>query len=624
MCRKSLFGSESSRTAILTVVSAVSLVLSFGTWLSDILPVDPAWIAILFSGIPIVYGATKALIQDHDIKADMLVSLALIASICIKEYFAAGEVAVIMQIGTLLEDFTSGQARKGIEKLVKLTPQQARIKKDGKEIIIPAEQVAAGDVIIVLAGEIIPADGTITSGETSVDQSAMTGESIPVEKKTGDSIMSGTVNQFGTFEMTADKACTDSSFQRIIRLAQDADANRAPIVSTADKWATWMVIVAVCISILTFIFTRQIVRSVTVLVVFCPCAFVLATPTAVAAGIADAARYGILIRSGDALERLSRIRYAAFDKTGTLTKGMPEVTDIITLSPSYTAEQLVALTAAAEQKSEHPLGKAVAAYCRTNGIAVPDAQDFRMEAGLGIHAAVNGHSICAGKRNMVIKDSRPVSNDVNQIISRLAEKDGTTIYISADGELAGVIILSDTLRNDSAKTITRLKSARITPVLLTGDNEKTARTIAAQAGIDEIKANLLPEGKMEIIREYTDTGKPVCMIGDGVNDALALGSACAGIAMGGIGSDIAVETADAVLVQDDIKRLPYLFMLTQKTMGRVKQNILISLVINCAAVTLSVLGLLTPVTGALVHNCGSVAVVINASLLLCMKDKTAE
>jgi heavy metal translocating P-type ATPase len=619
---------EAKPTILCVVVSSVSLVLSLGKWCNALCPFDISWIAIILCGIPILYGAIIGLICYHDIKADVLVSLALIASVYSKEYFAAGEVAFIMQIGTLLEDFTANRAKEGIQKLLKLSPQTARVIRGDETVIVAVEAVRAGDVLSVIAGETIPVDGIILSGNTTVNQAVMTGESIPVDKTVGDQVTSGTVNQFGTFTMRAEKECKDSSLQRMIYLAQKAEAEKAPVVHQADRWATWMVLVALSIAIITWIVTKQFIRAVTVLVVFCPCAFILATPTAFLAGIGNLTKHGILVRSGDGLERLSKITHAAFDKTGTLTYGKPEVTAVIPCSTLFTKETILRMAASVEQHSEHPLGKAiVSAYTRT-GNKCDTSADFTLEAGNGVCATVNGMQIFAGKRRYIEAHAISISEKIEANVAELQAKGATVIFIATSSEaprapggtLAGIIALADTIRSDAKETVSQLGAEKITSILLTGDNDAAAKTIAAQAGIAIVQAGLLPEDKMNIIKSYETKETHVCMIGDGINDTLALSSAYAGIAMGGIGSDSAVESSDAVLVSDDIKQVPYLFFMAKKTMQKVFTNICISLSINTVAVVLSVLGLLNPVTGALVHNCGSVFVVINAALLLRYKN----
>ncbi|MHB1295434.1 MAG: heavy metal translocating P-type ATPase [Anaerolineae bacterium] len=620
MIFKKWLANELKPTVVCVSVSVIALSFSLGGWLKDVLPVDIAWIAIILCGVPIVVGAGTALVTEHDIKADVLVSIALIASVATSEFFAAGEVALIMQIGSLLEDFTANRARKGIEGLIKLTPKTTRVKRDGTELTIPVEEVVVSDIVTVIAGETIPVDGILLSGETSVDQSVMTGESIPVDKKAGDTLTSGTVNQLGTFEMRATKACADSSLQRMIALAEEADANKAPIVGLADRWASWMVGVALACAVAVGLVSGEVMRAVTILVVFCPCAFILATPTAVAAAIGNLTKYGILIRTGDALERLSKIQWVAFDKTGTLTYGRPEVVGVESFAESISPSEVLRVTALAEQRSEHPLGKAIVKrYMEQSGV-LADISDFKVHAGQGVSADVEGNGILAGKPELF--EGRGAKLDEAKAIADKYYKQGATvIFVEAGTVLLGLIALADTVRSDSGEAVSKLKTLNITPMLLTGDNKEAAESIAAKVGITEVRSDLLPQEKMKIIKDCDAEGKEICMVGDGVNDALALSSAYAGIAMGGVGSDIAVESADAVLVSDDIKRLPYLFRITRKTMQKVKQNIIISLTINFIAIVVSGLGILTPITAALVHNFGSVFVVVNAALLLQEKDR---
>ena len=607
---------DSKYTLLCVALSVPPLLMSLFGW-GAFLPVDPAWAAILLCGVPILFGAGRGLIFDHDIKADVLVSLALLASLAVGEYFAAGEVAFIMQLGTLLEDYTAARANAGLEKLVDMTPRTARVMREGKEVIVSAETVTVGEILMVLAGETIPLDGTILSGRTTVDTSVMTGESLPVEKGPGDAVMSGTVNQYGTFTMRADKICEDSALQRMIRLAKEAEAEKAPIVRLADRWATWLVVIALGCAVLTWLGTGIFLRAVTVLVVFCPCAFILATPTAVMAGLANAARHGILVRSGEALERLAQVEWAAFDKTGTLTEGEPKVVEVVSLSSAFNEAAVERWAAIAERRSEHPLGRAIAAAFLADETAV---ENFELFAGRGVRAVVQGHTIWVGTFNFLAEQGISAAMAEEAALPYQAQG-ATVVGVAVDNVLCGIIALADTIRSAAPQVLTKLKTAGITPLLLTGDSEAPARAIAAQAGIDEVRYSLLPEDKQAVVRAFTEQGKRLAMIGDGVNDALALKSAYAGIAMGGIGSDIAVESADAVLVEDDIRRLPYLFALMKKVIGNVRQNIILSLLINFSAVLLSAFGLLNPVTGALVHNGGSVLVVVNAARLLRERDE---
>ena len=597
----------------LLAISGVALVVSIFDLLP--LPFDAAWVAILLCGIPIVLEALIGLITAFDIKADVLVSLALIAAVLIGEDFAAGEVAFIMQLGALLEDVTVARARAGIEKLVHLTPQTARLLLPDGESIVPAGQVRVGDRLRVLPGESIPVDGVITSGQTSINQAVMTGESLPVDKTVGDEVSSGTVNQYGAFEMRATKVGEDSSIQRMIRLVQSADAGKARIVGQADRWATWIVVVALTAAALTWLITGEIIRAVTILVVFCPCALVLATPTAIMAAIGNATRHGFLVREGDALERLAAVRRIAFDKTGTLTYGTPRVVAVASALAGLDRAGLYALAAGAEQLSEHPLGKAVVAgYREENSGEIAPAESFEMLPGRGVSAVVDGRRVLAGNPQLLADHGVAVSPDAER--QRLLEEGATMIYVAADGVFAGYLALSDTLRAESAATIAALEAAGVRPVLLTGDHESAAGAIAARLGIREVRAGCLPEDKLEEIGRWQRDGVHVCMIGDGVNDAPALKKADVGIAMGGVGSDIAVEAADIALVDDEVKELPHLMALSRRMMSTIRMNLTFSMGLNFLAIFLAMAGTLNPVVGALVHNAGSVAVILNSALLL--------
>ncbi len=636
------------------VISGIALLLSIFKVIPD-LPFDISWVAIILCGVPIIMEAVIGLVTEFDIKADVLVSLALIASVCIHEDFAAGEVAFIMQLGALLEDMTVAKARAGIEKLVKLTPQTARVITGDKETIVPAKDVKVGQLIRVLPGETIPVDGIIVSGQTSINQAVMTGESLPVDKTVGDEVSSGTVNQFGAFTMKAMKVGEDSSIQRMIKLVQSADAGKAKIVGLADRWATWIVITALTAAVLTWLITRQPIRAVTILVVFCPCSLVLATPTAIMAAIGNATKHGFLVREGDALERLAKVKIVTFDKTGTLTVGVPKVILAEAVTDKYSDEEIYAYTAAVEKNSEHPLGKAIVNCYKNelkkrktsdtrlnksdiangndytekseiNNIAdtdilntdVLEATDFEMIVGRGIKAVINNKLVYAGNEKLVNSQNITISEAVRTKVSEQVNKGASITYVVIDGELVGIIALSDFLRSESAGMISRLKNIGVTPVLITGDNSEAANQIAGEVGISEVNANCLPEDKLSIINTYQQKNELVCMIGDGINDAPALKTATVGIAMGGVGSDIAVDVADIALVDDEVKELPHLFALSKRMMIKIKFNLTFSMLLNFVAIVLAMTGILNPVIGALVHNTGSVFVIINSAFL--MKD----
>ncbi|MFZ7103581.1 MAG: heavy metal translocating P-type ATPase [Peptococcaceae bacterium] len=609
------FKDGEKRTLLFLGLSLPALIISFFN--IGNLPADGAWLAIILCGIPIVKEAVTGLFTEFDIKADVLVSIALIASVLTGEIFAAGEIAFIMTIGAYLEERTVAKARAGIEKLVHLTPTSARVVHNGEETIIPAAKVKPGDILRVLAGETIAVDGTILTGQTSIDQSVMTGESLPIDKRAGDEVYSGTVNQFGSFAMVAEKVGEDSSLQRMIRLVESADAGKAKIVGIADRWATWIVAIALLSAVVTWYMTGEIIRSVTILVVFCPCALVLATPTAIMAGIGNAAKYGILVREGDALERLAKVKRIAFDKTGTLTYGRPSVAEVQSHDPALDETVLLELAASSELRSEHPLGKAIVAYYKQQNGGLPkQPEDFRLLAGRGVYAVSAGKDIFAGNEALLAQQNITPPETLLQAAEKAKSDGSTVIYLAVNGQGAGLLVLADTLRPDGAETVAAIHQTGIRTVLLTGDAPQAAAHIAQIAGIKEVRANCLPENKLETIREYQQRGELVCMVGDGINDAPALKTAHVGIAMGGIGSDIAIAAADIVLVGDDIKEIPHLFQLAQKTLHTINMNLAASMALNFAAIGLAVTGILNPVVGALVHNFGSVAVIINSSSLL--------
>lgn len=601
---------DARRTLLFLLISGVALALSFFP-AAAALPFDPSWVAIVLCGLPILKEAAEGLFTRFDIKADVLVSMALIASVVIGETFAAGEVAWIMTIGSLLEELTVEKARAGVAELAKLSPEKARVIRDGVETVVPAGDVLTGDLVRVLPGEKIPADGILLEGTTAIDESVMTGEPMPVDKKPGDELLSGTINRFGAFVMRATDVGEKSAVNRLIELVKSADAGRAKIVRLADRWATWIVVGALASAAVTWFVTGEVVRAVTILVVFCPCALVLATPTAIMAAIGNATRRGFLVRAGDALERLSYVSKVAFDKTGTLTEGRPSVARVVALAPRTDAD-LLRLAGALERLSEHPLGKAIAAHAeKTLGpTELPSAEGFRMIPGVGVTGTVDGHLVEIGR-------NAPQDDEALRLLDAQIEEAGasgeTISFVVVDGKLAGFLSLEDKLR---------AFSKRVVPVLLTGDREAAARHAAGEVGILSVLSQCRPETKLAYMEREAQAGTQVLMVGDGVNDAPALKRAAVGVAMGGVGSGIALEAADIVAVGDRIDGLPDLISLSRRMMRVIRINLTLAMTINFIAIILAMGGWMGPVVGALVHNAGSVAVIIHSASLLGVGNQT--
>ena len=602
----------------MTAAGGVFLILSLCASIAGIdMVFDPAWIAVIICGLPLLYLAVWRLCRNKGISrisSALLISIAMIAAIAIDDLFAAGEVAFIMAIGSILEQKTTERARSGIEQLMQLVPVCARRICGGSDEMVPVSDISVGDIIRILPGERIPVDGRIVAGVTSVDQSVMTGESLPADRCAGDEVFSGTMNLHGSIDVSACRVGKDSSLERLIKLVEDAESRKAPIQRIADRCASWLVPAALLLALASYLLTADIVRSVTVLVVFCPCALVLATPTAIMAAIGQAARNGVIIKSGEALEKMGSIDIAAFDKTGTLTYGRPVVSDVLILDPCWSRQHFISIVASAEKRSEHPLAKAFSEYASASGMEAAEASSFFMEAGKGIKADVHGHSVICGNRKLMEECGMSLDKAEADIM-RLGNEGKALLIAACDGAAIGLIGFSDSIRGEAAGTIGKLSAIGLKCVVLTGDNERAASYMAAKLGDVDVYADLLPSQKVSMIDGMRAQGHKAAMVGDGVNDAPALKAADIGIAMGTAGSDIAVEAADIALVGDDISKLVYLKRLSDAAVRTIKLSIALSLCINAVAITLSLMGLLTPTIGALVHNAGSVLVVMIAALL---------
>ena len=603
----------------MTLVGGAFLILSFVLPKLGIrLLIDPAWLTVVISGIPLLYLALWRVVYNpgiSKISSALLIVIAMFGAIGIGDLFAAGEVVFIMAFGALLEEMTTNRAKKGLKNLISLAPVQGRKLENGKELMIPAEKISRDDILRVLPGETIPVDGIIIEGETSVDQSIMTGESLPVDKGVKDEVFCGTLNRFGAIDIKATNVGQDSSLQKLIRMVQEAENKQAPMQRIADKFASWLVPVALIIAIVTGFATGNIVRAVTVLVVFCPCALVLATPTAIMAAIGQATKHGVIIKSGEALEKMGKVDTITFDKTGTLTYGKLQVSDVISFNDKTDNEYILLMAASAEAKSEHPLGKAIVNDVISKKMNIIPSSAFKMTTGKGIEAVVADKKMLCGNEKFLRENGIEINKSVSDTITKLHMEGKAAILVAQEGKCIGIIALSDVIRPEAKAVVEKLSKLGTKSVLLTGDNKRTAEYFAAKAGISEVYAELLPDKKVETIQNLQSAAGKVCMIGDGVNDAPALKVAEVGVAMGNMGSDIAVDAADIALMSDDISKVPYLKRLSNATVKTIKLSITMSMLINFIAILLSVTGILNPTTGALVHNAGSCFVVLIAALL---------
>ena len=584
----------------------------------NIFPFEPSWITVIICGFPLVYLSIRRIVYNKGISkisSALLISMAMFAAIAIGDIFAAGEVAFIMALGALLEEATTERAKKGLKKLISLAPVKGRKIQANKEIMVPVESIQSGDYLRILPGETIPVDGRIINGETTVDQSIMTGESIPVDKTIDDDVFGGTINCFGAIDIIATKVGEDSSIQKMIQLIRNAEQKQAPIQRIADIVASRLVPIALLIACIGYLVTGNIIVGVTVLVVFCPCALVLATPTAVMAAIGQATKHGVIIKSGEILETMGKVDTMAFDKTGTLTRGQLAVQSILAVDTDYSETDILQLAASAEAKSEHPIGKAIVSHAIEQDLEILDTTSFTMFVGKGIIAVIKGRELYCGNERFLEEHNIIVSESIQQAINVYRSEGKVSVIIADREHIIGIITLSDTMRNDVINMISAISSLDMTTVLLTGDSKAAATYIGKKSGVSKIHAELLPGEKVSIIESLQGKHHKVCMVGDGINDAPAMKTADVSIAMGTIGSDIAIETADIALMSDDLSKIPYIKRLSDATIKTIKFSIALSMVINCIAIILSLLEVLTPTTGALVHNVGSCLVVLIAARL---------
>ncbi len=575
-----------------------------------------AVVAMTISGYPILRRALFSTITNRKLNAEVLVVVALFASIWVGEYLAGAMVALMMNIGELLENLTIARTGEAIRSLMSLTPDEVRVVRDGQEQMVFIEDVVVDEIAIVRPGERVPIDGVVVGGSSEVDQSAITGESVPVLKEKGDGVFGGTMNHLGALQVKVTKVGNDTTLSRIVQLVMAAQQEKPPIERIADRFAAWFTPVMLTLAALVWGITGEILRAVTVLVVACPCAMVIATPTAVVAGIGNAARKGILIRGGSVLESIGSLSSVVFDKTGTLTYGHPTVQNVVGFA-GQSAEEILRAAACAEKYSGHPLAEAIVEYTEEQELEVQSPENTRAIAGRGVVAVCADRQLLVGNQELLEDYGLSVSEEAVNFLKHSAEKGATGILVARNGALLGGIALADTPRPEAKEAIGLLRTLGIKKVaMLTGDSGEVAERVGDEFGVDDIFANLLPEEKLAHIQKLKEEGEVVAMVGDGINDAPSLAGADIGIAMGVAGTDTAIEAADIALTTDNLDRVAEAIALSRKTIVNIKQSFAISLVINVLALVLASTGGIGPVAGAFIHNIGSVIVVGNSSRLI--------
>ncbi len=587
-------------------------------------------------GKPFYVGAYKAL-RNRSANMDVLVALGTSAAYFYSFYLTvqwAGSaerhhapalyyetsaiLITLIILGKLLEALAKGRTSEAIKTLMGLRAKTALVIRDGQEIRIPADEVVAGDIVLVKPGEKVPVDGVVVEGDSSVDESMLTGESMPVEKRPGDTVIGATVNQNGILKVRATKVGKETALAQIIKVVEEAQGSRAPIQRVADVISGIFVPVVVGIALVTFLiwyvwaspgdFAGALQKAIAVLVIACPCALGLATPTSVMAGSGRAAELGILFKGGEHLELTHRIDTIVLDKTGTITKGKPELTDVIAAMPDET--RFLRLVGAAEKPSEHPLAEAIVAGIAAKGIELPQADEFEAIPGHGIRAVVEGKEVLAGTRRLMARYGVP-ADEALAAMEPLEEAGKTAILIAVDRRYAGMVAVADSIKETSREAVSRLKQMGLEVVMITGDNERTAKAIARQAGIDRVLAAVLPEGKAEEVKKLQAQGRKVAMVGDGINDAPALATADIGMAIG-TGTDVAMEAADVTLMRGDLNSIPDAIVMSRKTMTNIRQNLFWALAYNSLGIPVAAAGFLAPWVAGAAMALSSVSVVLNA------------
>jgi len=606
------------RPSFFMAASGMMLALSWISQWFHVGPKDlPTFLAIaslVFGSYPILKSAIKALLIP-DLNVDTLVSIAAVAATSVGAYQEAATVVFIMLLGEFLEHLTVGKARKAISSLILLSPKTAWVKRESEEVQVPIEEVKAREIVIVKPGERIPVDGKIISGCGSINQSMLTGESLPAERGIGDRVYCGTINESGSCEIETTQVAEDTKLSQIKRLILEAQAQKSPTQRLMDRFARYFIPAILLIALATYLITGDPIRAITILIVACPCALVLGTPTAVVAAIGNAARQGILIKGGPYLEQMGRLKTLLMDKTGTLTHGRPKVADVKVFDGSDEKEVLY-WAAIAEKRSEHPLARAIMNKTEELGITIPHPEAFESFRGKGVKVQSNARKVLVGSPLFLKEEGVEIPESVKESLKSSESEGVTTLLVALNHRIMGSISIADTLREKAKSTIDRIRKEGLSEIwMLTGDSEQVANRIGNELGI-RYEANLLPEEKVLRVREWKKQGRVVAMIGDGVNDAPALAAADVGIAMGAAGTDVAIETADIALMTDELEKIPAAIRLSRKALRVIKQNIAFALVFNTALVFLSAQGWVTMILGAVMHQASSLLVILNSMRLL--------
>jgi len=590
------------------------LISWFGV-LRDFTSLDVAGLlAALLGGLPLFREAYLDL-KAGSITSEVAMTVGMVAALSIGEFVSAAVIAFFMLIAEFLDEFTISKSRSAIRELIDTSPKKAVVRRNNAEEEVDIGEVKPDDVVIVKSGERVPVDGIVVAGQASVNQAPITGESMPVEKGVGDEVFTGTINELGLIQVKTTKVGVDTILSRIVELVEEAELSKAPIEKVADRFATYFVPIVLVVALLTFMITKNINSSIAVVVVACPCAIALATPLAVVASVGKAAKKGIIIKGGIYLEELGQVDTVVMDKTGTLTTGEPRVTGIKGFD-AHDEREILTFAAIAEEHSEHPMARSILEAAEEYDIEIPEHQECQVIRGKGIIATCKDQTLIIGNRELLREKSIDIPTHVENYVAH-EEKDGkTAMLVAHDDGVCGVISVSDNLREDAIRAIEELNGRDVKLVMLTGDNPRTALAIAKQVGIGEVFAEMLPEGKVDVVRKLVEAGRRVVMVGDGINDAPALAQASVGIAMGVAGTDAAVEAADVALMTDDLTKISEAIDIGDRAFRVIKQNITASIIFNITGVALASMGFLSPTMAAVAHALPDFILFLNSSRLI--------